>query len=185
MKKIVALCSLLVLICSTLITGCSSLLAPPDKAYTITIDGVDIVVGKTTVGEFYGTNFILDAEEGQQLEKDMYYPTVFFYDENEESRGWIDIATEKDCVLEDAIIAKVEFDEDYDLASIAERVELEGVKLSDLTLEKAKEIVKRSTDIENGISCPSKNYSIVITFDEDGSILSFKTSKKYSVDWNS
>ncbi len=182
MKKILAIGSSLLLACSVMLTGCST---APDKAYTISIDGVDIIVGETKVEEFYKTDYILDAEEGQMLEKDTYYSYIHFYNEEEEDCGYISILSEEDAPLEDAIIAEIEIDSDVvDMENVAERISIEGVKLSELTLEKAKEMFKGANVSEDGVTSPTDKYYIGVHFNEDGSLKDFKHERKYDVDWN-
>lgn len=185
MKNITKVFLSLILFCG-IITGCSSK-SEADKAYKINLAGTDITVGETKVSELSNSKYILDVEPGQMLEKDSYYHGIAFYDENEEWIGHIDIATEdEDIPLEEGIIAAVrvygaEDGEEKDLSNIT----IEGVKLSEMTLDKAKETFTGMESDEDSVWIPNGEYGFRISYNEDGSLDEFSHDKVYDVDWNS
>ena len=70
------------------------------------------------------------------------------------------------------------------MENVVDRVAVEGVKLSDMTLEKAKEMFKGANVDEDSVTSPTTNYYIGISFNEDGSLKDFDHERKYDVDWN-
>lgn len=213
MKNLLKKCSitgLLLIFMTAAITGCvgetksdESSEEAPEPVYPVSIDGTEILIGETTVQALLDKGFKMTVSEvtedneyyqyeidpESELEANSYYTggsiwitdSVFVH---------ISIVTDEEAIrMGDAVIAYLDFSfaggEEADL----ERIAFNGVPITELNIEKAKEMFPDFTGDDNMWFSPytMKEYSYFMGFNSqhDGSLIRFSVEKKYDVDWNS
>ncbi len=162
-----------------------------DKAYPVSVDGTEIIVGETTMGALYDAGYTIVAYGGsesmeidatEQLEADSYYSQVFAK-KGDENLVMLAVVTEKNAIpISEAVIADVEFFSEEGLA----KASFDGVALADLSLDTLKEHVSGiSVDEEAGLaSMAGNNYTLFVYF-ENGKVTSLEMKKNYDVDYSS
>ncbi len=191
MKKLS--CLFLAIILCVSFTACVSF--GSDKAYSVKFDDTEIIVGKTTVSTLLDNGFVLmetgkaktgnEPLDGEQLlEKNSYYSGIDVEKDGVEY-GVINIVTEKkDVTLSDAIIATVRVVPD--LGHAADHVSLDGVVLSDLTLDAFQEHIagSRVYDDKSGAICMGDQYSFSVKYEGD-KLAELDAHRNYSVSYGS
>lgn len=177
MKKIIG--CILALSLSVFVSGCESKEA--DKAYALSIQGVSVVVGETKMDALKDCEYISEVDFDQMLQKDSYYTGIAMYTSDHEYIGSIEVASEKEAPLKEAIIASVKVTiEDKSKVDMA----VEGVQLKDMTFEKAKEMMPGADVKEDTVFDPGTG-DYYTSFDFEGDTLEeFSTKRNYDVDYS-
>lgn len=168
--------------------------------YPLSIDGSEILVGETTVQtlldkglkvtvsemseDYEITEYEIDPEE--ELEANSYYTggSIWISDS---SFAQISLVTDEENIrMGDAVIAYLEFWPDSEDSAVLNRIQFNGVPLSELTGEKAKEVFPDFSGDENMWFSPPAmlDYSYFMAFDSNGTLSKLSLEKKYDVDWN-
>lgn len=164
-----------------------------DKAYPVSLDGTEILVGETTMSALYdagytivahGENFTqsMEIEATEQLEADSYYSQIFAK-KGEESLIMLAVVTEKSAIpISEAVIANVKL---YNEEGIA-KASFDGVAVADLDFDTLKEHVPGAKLNEDGLlaSVSGNNYTLFVYY-EDGKVTSLEMKKNYDVDFSS
>lgn len=187
MKKVIAFL-MAGLVCLG-VSGCSA----GDKAYPITVDGTDILVGETTISTLIDAGFTIrelsysDDNEitgDTMLEKNSYYSGLYAYKEDIKYCTIEIVTDKKDVPLAEAVIAKVIIKDDLS-HTIGDSM-FDGVKLTEMTVETAQEHIEGSKLSEDNlsVSLSGSKYFVSIHFDENG-FLDLEMKCKYDVDYRS
>lgn len=188
MKKIIKL-FMVIFVCMGL-SGCAG--NGGDKAYPITMEGTEVIVGETTVGTLIDAGFTIreisysDDNEitgDTMLEKNSYY-TGYYVDKDDTEYCSIAIVTDnKDIPIAEAIIAKVQIDSE--LSHFIDNTTFDGVKLPDLTIDAAQEHIAGSekSDDNSSVYLSGANYFVDVNFNND-SFTELEIKRKYDVDYS-
>lgn len=177
MKKIFSIIVMLTL--CVFMSGCESNEA--DKAYAVTIKGVNVVVGETKMEALKDCVYVSDVNFDQMLQKNSYYQGIAMYTEDRQYIGSIEVLSENEASLKEAIIASITVKPE-ELSKVD--ITFEGVQLKDMTLDKAKELMPGAESDEESVYDPgSGDYYTSFGFDGD-SIKKFDTKKNYDVDYS-
>lgn len=171
----------------SLLSGCA---VGSDKAYPITVGGVEVVVGETEVGALidagYSFTTLVDGTSVEVYATDMldansYYTSIFLRQEDNKSVMMAVTTDAKSVPFSSAIIAEMSFYNNSDLSEVT----FDGVALSELTGDIIKEHVSgvKESDGNTGYYLSTSNY--YINFDmEDDKIVEFDIKRKYDVDYS-
>lgn len=154
-----------------------------DKPYNVAINGVPITVGETKMEVLADCPYLKDLDINQMLEGNSYYSGITLAEKDGTYIGSLALYSEKDAPAKNAIIASIRVSgENINAPDIT----LEGTKLTDLTFEKAKELIPGAkTRDDDTVYVPGNgNYFIDVSFNKDGSFHSFEHKKQYNVDWS-
>ncbi|MCM1155270.1 MAG: hypothetical protein NC314_00225 [Roseburia sp.] len=209
LKKL-TLTTLLLIFTTTAVTGCASESKTeetsedvPEPVYPVSIDDVEILIGETTVQTLLDKGFKMTVSEltpdneyyeyeidpDTELEANSYYTggsiwitdSIFVH---------ISVVTDEEAIrMGDAVIAYLDFSltggEEADL----ERITFNGVPVTELNIEKAKEMFPDFTGDENMwfSTAALRDYEYFMGFNSqsDGALFNLSVEKKYDVDWNS
>lgn len=177
MKKILGIIMTLTL--CVFVSGCKS--DEADKAYAVTVKGVNIVVGETKMEALKDSEYLREVNFDQMLQKNSYYQGIAMYTEDREYIGSIEVLSENEASLKDAIIASISVKTE-DLSKVD--ITFEGVQLKDITLDKAKELMPGADGDEESVFDPgSGDYYTSLGFDEN-TLTRFETKRNYDVDYS-
>lgn len=189
MKKLIT-CLMAGLLCMGM-AGCSS--SAGDKAYPITVDGTDIIVGETTVGTLIDAGFTIEqggySDDNEvpadtMLEKNSYYSGLYLH-KGETKYCTLSFVTDRsDVPLTDAVIAKVIiYNDSYYLL---DETMFDGVNLTEITPEIAKEHIAgaKVSEDNSSVYLSGSKYFVDVNFDENG-LSNIEMKRKYDVDYTS
>lgn len=183
--------------------GCSKKEEEPEKevVYPVSIDGSEIIVGKTTVQTLLDKGFKITVSEmtednrvnqyevdpEAELEANSYYSGASIW-LTESSFANVSIVTGESSVkLGDAVIAYMEFSLVGEEPSKLSGILFNGVPVNEITREKAGEMFPDFTGDENMwfSSASASEYKYFMAFNsDDGMMNQFSVEKKYEVDWS-
>ncbi|MCI9142152.1 MAG: hypothetical protein HFH87_05935 [Lachnospiraceae bacterium] len=202
MKKKIAVV-LTLLMSMALLAGCgqsnepSEEEEPPEEVYPISINGIEVRVGETTVqtlldggykvtvSEMDSNNHITEYEidPEEQLEAMSYYSgaSVWITDS---TFAHISMATTIPAKMGDAVIARLEFymggePEEWGIVS------LNGVPVNEINQDKGHEMFPDFSIYDYYMVKYGKDYNYSFNFSQQNDLLNhFSVEKEYDVDWN-
>lgn len=161
----------------------------------ITINGTKITVGETTVGSLLDQGCVVywvdddyervTVDPDQELEANAYY-TGGAIQVTDDLSALISFVTDEEPIpMRDAVIARMEFTlAGKDDPEVLDKIEFDGVPLSQLTREKAGEMYPDWTGDEVMWLMYGLDYKYDLDFDmSTGKIVKFSAERKYDVDW--
>lgn len=177
MKKILGI--IMTLSLCVFVSGCER--NDADKAYAVTIKGVNVVVGETKMEALKDSEYLSEVNFDQILQKNSYYQGIAMYTQDREYIGSIEVLSENEASLKDAIIASISVKIE-DLSKVD--ITFEGVQLKDITLDKAKELMPGAEGDEESVFEPGTgDYYTSFSFDGN-SLTGFTTQRQYDVDYS-
>lgn len=206
-QKKILLMGILSIIMAFLATGCSDDKQASDEqkenkislAYPITIDGTEIKIRETTIGELLNNGFEINVLEQNETgsidrytidldtraEPDTYYSGGTLSKDNI-LYGNIALITDKSVdTLKDAVIARLEIrlgTNEFDPKDIS----FANIPLSELTFDKANEELKGLEalgNLKNLMSGRDDEYDISLQFNPDGGVVVVSVEGIYDIDF--
>lgn len=186
-------------------TGCgkSEETAAEEEAviYPLSIDGSEIRIGETTVQALLDKGFKMTVSEMSEdyeitqyeidpeevLEANSYYSGASIW-LSDSSFAHISIVTDEENIrMGDAVIAYLELNPNSEDAAVLNKIQFNGIPLSELDREKAKEAFPDFDGDDNMWFSPYTmlEYKYFMAFDWEGTLHQLSLERKYDVDWNS
>lgn len=170
-----------------------------ETAYPVTVDGVEVVVGETTVQSLLDKGFNITVSEMTpdnqineyeidpevMLEADSYYSGASMWITDSTFAHVAMVTDEEEIRMGDSVIAYMEFYLSSDGEGL-DKIQFNGVPVTEISREKAGEMFPDFTGDENMWFSPAsmREYDYFMAFDTDGMLNKFSVKKEYDVDWN-
>ena len=173
---------------------------PAQELYPVTVDGKEILVGQTTVQALLDGGLkvtVSEMTEDKQIIQHEVDPEMELEPESYYSGGsvWItdsvfaqiSMVTGEEAVrMGDAVIARLEFSLISGEKADLDKIEFNGVKVSEISRKKAGEMFPDFTGDEYMWLQKGSDYEYFMGFSaEDTMLTQFSVEKEYDVDWSS
>lgn len=168
--------------------------AAGDKAYSVGLNGTEIIAGETTAGVLFDAGYTLEAlnqetrigtvpiEASFELDKNSYYTGIKVM-KGDESVASIELVTDqKGGAASEAVIGKIKIS--TELSHPLDTVTFDGVSLPEVTSEVFQEHVSGGEVRDDGTSAylAGKKYTVRVNY-ENGAVTELEMSCNYDVDY--
>lgn len=190
MKNKLSRLAVMIFMCVGMIVAAAGCGMAADKAYPISIGGVEVIVGETKVSALVDAGYqfstlvdttSVEISADDMLDADSYYTSIYL-ELSGKKAARMAVATDKESVpFSSATIADIDFMESADFSEVS----FDGVPIGELTREIVKEHVSGIKDSEDGerLYISTNNYYTTFTFVDD-KVTEFQVQRKYDVEYN-